>query len=810
MIYNHMSKPSWGSSRSFFILIWLIAIAIRLYGATTPAQIYDIGTFEAWSRSFSLHAPQAFFSSTWSDYLPLPILTFAPIALLSDFLHAPFGLVFKLLHSFLELILIFFIAKSSRLPFYPLTLLLLLSPALVGNTAFWGQVDSIPALLALLSLTQLITPGVKGSHLPRSKTGTPGVSGILFGLAVAYKPIMILIAPILWILAIKKGQRWWSFPLVSGAIFFLTAIPTGGLNFLTHIFTRLAAQSSTYPYLTINAFNFWSLIPTGAWTPDSTSIFGLSGQIFGYLLFFSFTFIALYSWRKQKFSPQYAPQLSATILILFYTFTTRMHERHLLFGLPFLALAIQYQRFILIPYTLYTILYTLNLYAAFSWVAHAQTWPFDPSFISLISWGVTLTTLALATIWSWSSFLKTYLLKLKTNKLLVSLLVLATLLRFVNLSYPPTYIFDEVYHAYTARQYLHNNVSAWEWWTLPPEGVAYEWTHPGVAKYGMVAGMLLFGENSLGWRIGSATAGVISILGLYLLVLALTRNKTTALISAFLVSIEGLHIAQSRVAMNDIYMLNFFIWSLYAAVKSRWKGAAILYGLALASKWSALYGLLPLAFIYLHANPIKVSFSYFIHHTLYSIRILLISAAIYILTFAPFILAGHTWAQWWQLHRQMWYYHTHLVATHAYQSTPMEWLFDIRPVWYYVQYLGDNLSNIYAHGNPLILWLGLVALILQLKKVLTYPYSILYTTYIILTLPWVMSPRIMFAYHYLPSATFLCIILATWLYDLPVRFRNALMVICLIGLVIISPMLYGFPVSHLYWDTLFKIFPTWK
>ena len=799
MIYNHMSKPSWGSSRSFFILIWLIAIAIRLYGATTPAQIYDIGTFEAWSRSFWVHGPQAFFSSTWSDYLPLPILTFAPISLLSDFLHAPFGLVFKLLHSFLELILLYFIARFPILRSSYITILLLLSPVLIGDTSFWGQVDSIPALLALLALLRLITPGVNGAH-------TPGVlvPALLYGLSVAYKPIMILIAPILWILAIKKGQRWWSFPLVSGAIFFLTAIPTGGLNFLTHIFARLAAQSSTYPYLTINAFNFWSLIPTGVWTPDSTSIFGLSGQTLGYILFFSFALFNLNYWRKLKFAPTFAPRIAATILILFYTFTTRMHERHLLFGLPFLALASYCQRFLLIPFMLYTLYFVLNLYAAFSWVAHAQIWPFDPSFISLISWGVTLTTLALATIWSWPKFLKTYLLKLKKNFFLFAILLIAILLRFINLSHPSTYIFDEVYHAYTARQYLHNNVSAWEWWTLPPESVAYEWTHPGVAKYGMVAGMLLFGENSLGWRIGSATAGVISILGLYLLVLALTRNKTTALISAFLVSIEGLHIAQSRVAMNDIYILAFFIWSLYAAVKSRWKGAAILYGLALASKWSALYGLLPLALIYFHQNKPTL------HHLLYALRCVLIALAIYILTFTPFILAGHTWAQWWQLHRQMWYYHTHLVATHAYQSTPLEWLFDIRPVWYYVEYLGDNLSNIYAQGNPLILWFGLVALILQIKKLRSFPYLLLTSSYLILTLPWIMSPRIMFFYHYLPSATFLCIILATWLSSLPKKHMIYFSLLASLSLLLISPMLYGFPMPHLYWDTLFKIFPTWK
>ncbi|PIS18302.1 phospholipid carrier-dependent glycosyltransferase, partial [Candidatus Collierbacteria bacterium CG09_land_8_20_14_0_10_46_12] len=73
--------------------------------------------------------------------------------------------------------------------------------------------------------------------------------------------------------------------------------------------------------------------------------------------------------------------------------------------------------------------------------------------------------------------------------------------------------------------------------------MAYEWTHPPLAKYGMVTGMLLFGENSFAWRLGSAVMGVASILGLYLLVLSLTKQESIALLAAFLVSIEGLHIA---------------------------------------------------------------------------------------------------------------------------------------------------------------------------------------------------------------------------------------------------------------------------
>jgi predicted membrane-bound dolichyl-phosphate-mannose-protein mannosyltransferase len=786
-----MSNKTWAQSKIFWVFIWVAAILIRFYGLNIKAQIYDMATFEAWSRTFWIQGPVNFFANVWSDYLPLPILTFAPISLLSNLLHVPFEIVFKVLHILAELILIFIISKSLRHKYLLPIALLLLSPALIGDNAFWGQVDTIPSLLSLLSLTS--------------------GSALLYGLAVAYKPIMVLIAPLLWWNSFKRGDKWYKFPLVSMGMFFATGIPTGGINFISHLFSRIFDQAGTYPFLTVNAFNLWSLMPNLSWIKDSTSVFSLSGHTFGLVAFFALSLVTILNWKKTSFDQKYIARVAATILILFFTFTTRMHERHLLFGLPFLAIATIYQSWLILPLSILTITFTLNLYGAYYWVMHAQTWPFGLPTISLISWITVITAFLLATIWSWPLFFKKLKNLIIENKILVAILVLATCLRFINLSNPKVYIFDEVYHAFTAREYLNNHIEAWEWWTTPPKDVAYEWTHPPVAKYGMVIGMLLFGENSTAWRLGSAIAGVISIYGIYLLVLTLTKNKNIALFSAFLLSIEGLHIAQSRIAMNDMYMMVFFIFALYSAVKSRWKLAAILYGLALGSKWSALYGVIPLAYLYLHdLRPTTWNLRTIIYHAFFAMRLLLISVFVYVITFTPFILAGHTWAQWWELHRQMWYYHTHLVATHGYQSTPLQWIFDVRPVWYYVKYGTGVVANIYALGNPAILWFGLVAIILQIRKIFMHPYTFFYLLYGIFTIPWIFSPRIMFFYHYLPSATFLTIIIALYLNNLSKKSALFYCVFALLVILLISPMLYGYSVSQSYWDILFKMLPSWK
>lgn len=769
-------------------IVWGLALIIRLYGVSTPAQPYDIGTFHAWGNHLLSLGPREFFGTIWSDYLPLPILMFGPVAWLSGATGMSFAYLFKLIMAALELGLIYFLSRQRRAmapwPIY----LLLLSPALIGDTAFWGQIDTLPALLGLLSLSTL--------------------SPVLFGLSVALKPIMLLAAPVLWLLSLKK-MPWYRFPLLASLIFLLTGVPTGGWQFFPHLWSRVMDQVHTYPYASINAWNLWSLVPQNVWVNDSTSVLGLSAHTLGLTLFFSLAFLTLRAWHLSGRKPQDAYRVIGTILVLFYAVTTRMHERHLLFGLPFLTLASSYQPWLLFPLALLTGAFTLNLYAAFYWVAHAQTWPLSGSLIALTSWVTLLSALTLSAVWNWPQFFRSAWSRLKANHLLAIVLLLAALLRLSHLSYPQTYIFDEVYHAFTAREYLHNHLEAWEWWTTPPPGVAYEWTHPPLAKYGMVLGMLLFGENSFGWRLGSALAGILSVWGVYALARALKFSRSSSVLAAFLVATEGLHLAQSRLAMNDIYLLAFLLWSFYFAVKSRWKLSSIFFGLALASKWSAVYGLVPLAFLYLYLSRPQFSLFSLLRYTTSVIRLILISLFVYILSFAPFILAGHTWAQLWELHRQMWYYHTHLVATHAYQSEPWQWIFALRPVWYHVEY-GPLTRNIYAQANPLVLYLGLAAFILQWKKLRTFSFAFLAVCYLVFTLPWVFSPRIMFFYHYLPSSVFLCLILASWLAGLSssLRFRIVFL-LCLSGL-LISPLIFGFPMPPLYWDALFKIFPSWR
>ena len=176
------------------------------------------------------------------------------------------------------------------------------------------------------------------------------------------------------------------------------------------------------------------------------------------------------------------------------------------------------------------------------------------------------------------SFLK----KLKTKHFLLLILILAAFLRLYRLDFPNKYVFDEVYHAFTAKEYLLGHKEAWEWWTKPPPGVAYEWTHPPLAKEAMTVSMFLVrSQDGWAWRLPGALLGILSVYLVYLLGKKLLQNENAALIAAFVFSIDGLNFVQSRVGMNDIYLVTFILISLLFVLNNKFFYSALFLGFSL-------------------------------------------------------------------------------------------------------------------------------------------------------------------------------------------------------------------------------------
>lgn len=427
-----------------------------------------------------------------------------------------------------------------------------------------------------------------------------------------------------------------------------------------------------------------------------------------------------------------------------------------------------------------------------------------------------------------------------TNKLFfflpeISVFFFAIFTRFFRLNIPKTYIFDEVYHAFTAQQMFKGNPAAWEWWNTPPKGFAYEWTHPPLAKEFMVIAISIFGDNTFAWRFFSALFGVLVIVLIYFLAKKLFDNRLIALLAAFAASTDGLLLTMSRIAMNDMYLLFFVLLAFYLFLHKRYLFMSVSLGLALASKWTGFFavGILGMFYlimgikIYLNSKGLKKNFSKLLTLPLsFLLFFVFVPVLIYLFSYLPFFTGKHyapgleksTVTTFINLQQQMYWYHTNLKAHHTYESKPIQWLFDLRPVWFYVDYKENTLANIYNLGNPLFMWVGfssIIFLIAELIKKKTFSLFLVVSSYLIFFLPWIFSPRIMFYYHYLPSVPFLSISLGYMLNEIISRGEKGRVVVAIFLLLIAAVFVYFLPLwtaiqlPRQIYNTYFWV-STWK
>lgn len=471
--------------------------------------------------------------------------------------------------------------------------------------------------------------------------------------------------------------------------------------------------------------------------------------------------------------------------------------------------------------------------------------------------------------------------------ILVILLLFAYITRLWNVSTPPEYYFDEVYHAFTANYYAQNDPKGYEWWHSAPEGVAFEWLHPPLAKLFQGFSIYVLGDNSFAWRLPSVVFGTLVIWAVYYLTYQLTQRRSLALVAAAVASLDGLLLALSRITMNDIFVTFFIIlafafhWKYVSQHKRKSAKyymllAGLAAGLAMASKWSGVFvlGLFWLTELILLATNKSVSkvkrlIGVLVVFELVPMIILWIilsewvemtkgnlpefSALVLSLVFLNVIIGGWvlgfkkltllltsfvilplsvyvlSYGQFWlherpnnlktfrDLHHQIWWYQTNLEATHPWQSRPDQWFLNTKPVWFYVDYQADKVGNIFALANPVIAWGGIISLFIVgvigvIRKKWAYIYLI--GAYFVVWLPWVVSPRIMFYYHYTPAMALLCIIVALTLWHVyQIKYLRWISII--FGLAIVVSFVYFYPhwtgmlvsktwSDHYYW------LPSWK
>jgi dolichyl-phosphate-mannose--protein O-mannosyl transferase len=300
--------------------------------------------------------------------------------------------------------------------------------------------------------------------------------------------------------------------------------------------------------------------------------------------------------------------------------------------------------------------------------------------------------------------------------IVIALISLA--LRMMNLGSIKSFIFDEVYYVDGARDLLKYGV---EVSGSKPEFIV----HPPLGKWMIASGIKVFGDNPFGWRIATAVVGSLLILLIGLIAHKLFRDPLLTGLASALMALDGLALVHSRTSLLDNFLTFFILLATYFFITKQywWTGLAL--GLALATKWSALYFVLAFGLIAFYRA--------FSHHTGKNLikptvqRVLqfgVIPVAVYVMSWTGWFASNRGWARdhsanifnsFIYYHQQMLGFHTGLTEKHTYEANPWSWLFMGRPTsFFYESPKGCGAKScsqeIIALGTPLLWWLGIAAI----------------------------------------------------------------------------------------------------
>lgn len=396
--------------------------------------------------------------------------------------------------------------------------------------------------------------------------------------------------------------------------------------------------------------------------------------------------------------------------------------------------------------------------------------------------------------------------------------------------------FDEIYFPRTALEMIRN---VWP----------YEITHPPLGKAIISVGIRLFGMDPFGWRCMGVLFGVMMLPVLYILLKRMFGYTGAAACGTIVFAFDFMHYTQTRLATIDTYAVFFTLCMylfMYLWLEERdgkrgllWLGlSGLSFGLGAASKWVCIYAGAGLGVIWLlswifrfareEEKPWKALGKNIAWCLLFFVAV---PAAVYYVSYwsyapsqgvdGPFRLFRPEYAKI-VLDNQsyMFNYHADLVATHPYSSKWYQWVLDIRPILYYLEYFDDGSRSAFAaFSNPLVCWGGLLAMggmgWLAIRERDKKALFIL-IGYLANLLPWVLVSRLTFAYHYFPCTVFLVLALGYLFADLRKRdvkwplSVGGFTALCVGLFVMFYPVLSGVRASGAYTGHFLKWFSdTW-
>lgn len=391
-----------------FCSAFLILFAIRiLLAALTKGYTGDMSCWSAWGKRMETIGASGFYTADYfCDYPPGYLYILGLIARLTTVFSVPeagYPFFYKLPALLCDMGIAMLLFRTAGVSLgkknaFFLSVLFLITPIFWYDSAVWGQIESVLLLLLLLALLKL-----------QQKKYVSGV--LLYVLAVLIKPQGLILAPVLCLVVLDSRSLKTILSCVAAGIVLLFALTmpfspawreytgfTGFLHALNPLWLieKYRATLASYPYYTVNAYNFYGLLGLN-WVPLSQNHAALLSVLQGILIAVA-VLGAVFFYLK---IPQQKAKvwLSAYLIYGFlFTFGFKMHERYVVLPILFLLIAYLYtkNKKLLSLFGGFSVIGFLNLYDV---LRLAQTTQKAPSALLVLPISLFALLLFAASIW---------------------------------------------------------------------------------------------------------------------------------------------------------------------------------------------------------------------------------------------------------------------------------------------------------------------------------------------------------------------------------------------------------------------------
>ncbi|HTW83269.1 MAG TPA: phospholipid carrier-dependent glycosyltransferase [Candidatus Sulfotelmatobacter sp.] len=607
------------------IAILAVGLVVRLLLLGSEGFHNDIAAFESWAITLRDHAPWQFYANSgFADYPPGYFIIEWVIGHVYGALLAVVGNDpgYSLLRTLVKLpaiamdlvdaAVVFAIARRWASPKVSLwaAAALALNPAAIYISAAWGQIDSVSWGLVLIAIWLLL----RSQDDPATSRSLTILAWLAFAFSILIKPqaatvgFIMLAFPFATTDAATRARRLRDAAAGVGAgLLFGLAVALlfhPAPDVVPWLLKRYAFGSTVYPYTSVNAFTIYVLVHK-YWQPDTQPLtfFGLAlGPLWAWGIALVAAASALVVGRYLQRRDERAFVEGAMLLAFaFFVLATRMHERYVygafLLAIPLIGLGrIGIWSTITLTLTMglnliYSLTYqtVLESKIPFPGVDAYDLWPFWGHFLPALNvllffvlafrYFGTETATAGATAAPppqfevvvrdailaaaerarrWFSPREGIATLTRLDALLLcGFVVVAFVIAVIGYSWPHERIFDEIYFARAGEEYLR--------------GVnQFEWTHPPFTKLVIALSMLLFGglhgegNTSYGWRFLNIVIGALEVGVVYAFAKRLTASTVFAALAALMLTFDGFHFVESRLATGEITIATLITVVLYA------------------------------------------------------------------------------------------------------------------------------------------------------------------------------------------------------------------------------------------------------